>query len=187
MHLHHIRTHNFRAFGDGTTAPALDWKLNPGMNILIGENDAGKTSIIDAIRFLLWTTSFEAVRLQEQDFFVRGTSRADTLVIEATFRDLSPTQEAAVLEWLTYEADGSRSLVLSLQARRQLPQPGRRQAGIAISSILVVVSIRAPAADLFVAIGWVPNAPSPFALSLSKPGSPSTGSGRTGLSEQHCK
>src|SRR5450830_165596 len=126
MHLHHIRTHNFRAFGDGTTAPALDWKLNPGMNILIGENDAGKTSIIDAIRFLLWTTSFEAVRLQEQDFFVRGTSRADTLVIEATFRDLSPTQEAAVLEWLTYEADGSRSLVLSLQARRQLPQPGRR-------------------------------------------------------------
>jgi len=126
MHLQHIRAQNFRAFGDGTTAPALDWRLNPGMNILIGENDAGKTGIIDAIRFLLWTTSFEAVRLQEQDFFVNGANRADTLVIEAILRDLSPTQEASVLEWLTYETDGSCSLVLSLQARRQLPQPGRR-------------------------------------------------------------
>ncbi len=119
MYLQHIHAHNFRAFGDGTTAPALDWKLNPNLNILIGENDAGKTSIIDAIRFLLWTTSFEAVRLQEHDFFVRGANRADTLVIEATLRDLSPAQEAAVLEWLTYETDGSRSLILSLQARRR--------------------------------------------------------------------
>lgn len=126
MYLQHIYAHNFRAFGDGTTAPALDWILNPDLNILIGENDAGKTSIIDAIRFLLWTTSFEAVRLQEHDFFVRGANRSDALVIEATLRDLSPAQEAAVLEWLTYEADGSRSLVLSLQARRRPPQPGTR-------------------------------------------------------------
>ena len=126
MHLQHIRAKNFRVFGDGTAAPDLNWKLNPGMNILIGENDAGKSSIIDAIRILLWTTSFDIVRLQEQDFFVSGTSRTDTLVIEATIRDLSPTQEAAVLEWLTYETDGSRSLVLSLQARRYPPQAGRR-------------------------------------------------------------
>jgi putative ATP-dependent endonuclease of OLD family len=126
MYLQHIRAQNFRAFGDGTTASALDWKLNPNLNILIGENDAGKSSIIDAIRFLLWTTSFETVRLQEQDFFVRAASRADQLVIEATLLDLSPVQEAGVLEWLTYEADGSRSLVLNLQARRRPPQLGKR-------------------------------------------------------------
>jgi len=126
MYMQHIHARNFRTFGDGTTAPGLDWKLNSGLNILIGENDAGKTSIIDAIRFLLWTTSFEAVRLQEHDFFVRGANRAEALVIEATLRDLSPDQEAAVLEWLTYEADGSRSLVLSLQARRRPPQSGTR-------------------------------------------------------------
>ncbi|MBI5277799.1 MAG: AAA family ATPase [Burkholderiales bacterium] len=126
MHLQHIRAQNFRAFGDGTSVPVLDWRLNPGMNILIGENDAGKSAIIDAIRLLLWTTSFENVRLQEQDFHVCGASRANTLVLEATLRDLSPSQEAAVLEWLTYEADGSRSLVLNLQAKRQPPQPGRR-------------------------------------------------------------
>ena len=126
MYLHHIRAENFRAFGDGTTSPVLNWTLNPGMNILIGENDAGKTTIIDAIRLLLWTTSFEAVRLLEQDFHVVGASRAETLVIEATLRELSPEQEASVLEWLTYEADGSRSLVLNLQARRHPPQARRR-------------------------------------------------------------
>lgn len=126
MHLQHIRAQNFRAFGDGTSAPVLDWRLNPGMNILIGENDAGKSAIIDAIRLLLWTTSFENVRLQEQDFHVCGATRADTLVLEATLRDLAPSQESAVLEWLTYEADGSRSLILNLQAKRQPPQPGRR-------------------------------------------------------------
>lgn len=126
MYLQQIRARNFRAFGDGTSAPLLDWRPNPGMNILIGENDAGKSAIIDAIRLLLWTTSFENVRLQEHDFHVCGASRAETLVLEATLRDLAPSQEAAVLEWLTYEADGSRSLVLNLQARRQPPQHGRR-------------------------------------------------------------
>jgi putative ATP-dependent endonuclease of the OLD family len=126
MYLQHIQARNFRAFGDGTNAPVLDWRLNPSMNILIGENDAGKSAIIDAIRLLLWTTSFENVRLLEHDFHVCGASRADTLVLEATLRDLAPSQEAAVLEWLTYEADGSRSLVLNLQAKRQPPQPGRR-------------------------------------------------------------
>lgn len=126
MYLHHIRAQNFRAFGDGTNAPALDWKLNAGLNILIGENDAGKTAIIDAIRLLLWTTSFELVRLLDHDFNVQGVSRANVLTIEATLRDLTPEQEAAVLEWLTYEADGTRSLVLNLQARRHAAHAGRR-------------------------------------------------------------
>lgn len=126
MYLKHLRAQNFRAFGDGTSAPVLDWTLNSGMNILIGENDAGKTAIIDAIRLLLWTTSFEAVRVLEQDFYVGGATRAETLFIEATLCDLSPEQEAAVLEWLTYEADGSRTLVLSLHARTHPPHARRR-------------------------------------------------------------
>ncbi|MSM39455.1 MAG: AAA family ATPase [Geobacter sp.] len=125
MYLHHIYAHNFRAFGDGTSSPVLNWELNKGMNILIGENDAGKSAIIDAIRQVLWTTSFESVRLYEQDFHVEGANRAETLTIEATFKDLSSEQESTVLEWLTYEKDGSRSLILNLQARRQLIQEKR--------------------------------------------------------------
>jgi putative ATP-dependent endonuclease of OLD family len=126
LYLHRIYANNFRAFGDGTNGPILNWELNKGLNVLIGENDAGKTSIIDAIRHVLWTTSFEYVRLFEHDFHIAGSIRAETLIIEATLRDLSPEQEASVLEWLTYETDGSRSLILNLQARILPPQAKRR-------------------------------------------------------------
>lgn len=126
MHLQRIRAQNFRAFGDGKTAPELDWTLSPGLNILIGENDAGKTAVVDAIRHVLWTTSYEFVRLFEQDFHIHGDTRAQSMFIEATLVNMSAEQEAAVLEWLTYEADGSRSLVLHMQARWIPPKDNKR-------------------------------------------------------------
>lgn len=126
MYLKQVRASNYRAFGDGTTAPILDWELSPGMNILVGENDAGKTAVIDAIRQILWTTSYEFVRLFETDFHINGSKRATSLFIEATLADLSPDQEAAILEWLTHEADGSRTLIVHLQARWIPPQDNKR-------------------------------------------------------------
>ncbi|MHB1258712.1 ATP-dependent nuclease [Thiobacillus sp.] len=126
MYLKHIRARNFRAFGDGTVSPSLDWELSPGMNILVGENDAGKTAVVDAIRQVLWTTSYEFVRLFETDFHISGSKRTTSLFIEATLAELSPEQEAAVLEWLTHEVDGSRSLILHLQARWVPPQENKR-------------------------------------------------------------
>ncbi|CAM4225277.1 ATP-dependent nuclease [Bordetella muralis] len=128
MYLKHIHARNYRAFGDGTgtPAPALDWELNPGLNILVGENDAGKTCIVDSIRQVLLTTSYEPVRLFEQDFHINGTDRAHTLTIEATLCGLSPDQEASVLEWLTLEKDGTCSLILHLEARYHPPQATKR-------------------------------------------------------------
>jgi putative ATP-dependent endonuclease of OLD family len=126
MYLKHIRAKNYRAFGDGTSAPILDWELNPGLNILVGENDAGKTSIVDSIRQVLLTTSYEPVRLFEQDFHINGADRAHTLTIEAKLCELSPDQEASVLEWLTLEKDGTCSLILHLEARYHPPQATKR-------------------------------------------------------------
>jgi putative ATP-dependent endonuclease of OLD family len=126
VYLHNIKATNFRIFGDDVGSPRLDWDMNPGLNILIGENDAGKTGVIDCIRLALWTTSYETVRITESDFHIKGSSRCETLVIQATLKNLTRDQEAAVLEWLTYETDGTRSLVLNLQARRHAPKSGRR-------------------------------------------------------------
>lgn len=126
MYLKRIRARNFRAFGDGTTAPELDLELNPGLNILVGENDAGKTGIVDAIRQVLLTTSYESIRLFEQDFHIHGTQRAESLWIEATLCELSKEQQASVLEWLTLEADGSCSLVVHLQAKFFPAQAAKR-------------------------------------------------------------
>lgn len=130
MHLHSIKATNFRIFGDGQTAPKLDWTLNPTLNILVGENDAGKSAIVDAIRHVLWTTSFDATRLQEQDFHVHGDGRATELVIEATLKGLDEEQEAALLEWLTYEDDGSSTLYLTLHARWIAANPPKRRARV---------------------------------------------------------
>lgn len=126
MYLKNIRARNYRAFGDGTNVPELNLDLNPGLNILVGENDAGKTGIMDAIRQVLLTTSYEPVRLFEQDFHIEGKSRAQTLSIQATLCELSPDQEASVLEWLTLGADGKCSLILNLEARYYPPQATKR-------------------------------------------------------------
>src|SRR5450830_120927 len=126
MYLKHVRATNYRAFGDGASAPVLDWELNPGLNILVGENDAGKSGIVDSIRQVLLTTSYEPVRLFEQDFHISGASRASTLNIEVKLCGLSPDQEASVLEWLTLEKDGTCSLILHLEARFHAPQSTKR-------------------------------------------------------------
>lgn len=126
MYLRRIRACNYRSFGDGTSGPVLDWDLNPGLNILVGENDAGKTAIIDAIRQVLLTTSYESVRLFEHDFHVEGSSRARSLFIEATLCDLSEEQESSVLEWLTFEDDDTCSLIIHLQAKYMPAQSMRR-------------------------------------------------------------
>jgi putative ATP-dependent endonuclease of OLD family len=126
MYLKHIRARNYRAFGDGASAPELDWELNPGLNILVGENDAGKTGVVDAIRQVLLTTSYETIRLFEQDFHIQDADRAHTLSIEATLCGLSVDQEASVLEWLTLGEDATCSLILHLEAHYHTAQATKR-------------------------------------------------------------
>lgn len=117
MYLKRIRARNFRSFGDGTPAPELNWELNPGLNILVGENDAGKTGVVEAIRQVLLTTSYENVRLYEQDFHIHGSTKTQSLFIEATLSGLSKEQESAVLEWLTFEDNNTCSLIVHLHAK----------------------------------------------------------------------
>lgn len=126
MYLKRIRARNFRAFGDGVTAPELDWELTPSLNILVGENDAGKSGIVDAIRQVLLTTSYESIRLFEQDFHINGSQRANSLWIEVTLCQLSKDQQAAVLEWLTLESDSTCSLVVHLHAKFVPAQVSKR-------------------------------------------------------------
>ncbi|WP_337064491.1 AAA family ATPase [Rouxiella badensis] len=60
MYISEIRIENFRLFG--STEKAFVLPLNPGLTALVGENDAGKTAVIDAIRLVLGT--------RDQDFCV---------------------------------------------------------------------------------------------------------------------
>jgi putative ATP-dependent endonuclease of the OLD family len=62
-----VRIENFRLFGAGAEAFVLE--LKPGLTALVGENDSGKTALIDAIRLVLGTTDQEYYRVDPADFY----------------------------------------------------------------------------------------------------------------------
>ena len=51
MYLHRLKMENFRRYEQ------LDVEFNSGLNLLVGENDSGKTAIVDAIKYVLNTQS----------------------------------------------------------------------------------------------------------------------------------
>ena len=90
MYLSNIKLWNFRKYGTaGNTfnlaQPNLDLNFTKGLNVLIGENDSGKTAIIDAIKLVLKTHSYDYIKVEDKDFF----NDSKRLRIELTFEDLS--------------------------------------------------------------------------------------------------
>jgi putative ATP-dependent endonuclease of OLD family len=78
--------------------------LNPGLNVIVGENNSGKTGIIDAIRLVLDTTSAEWTRISEDDFH-RDSTRFH---IRLRFDQIQPEQSHVFVEHLSYEAEEGR-------------------------------------------------------------------------------
>jgi putative ATP-dependent endonuclease of the OLD family len=112
--LSELKIWNFRKYGSGKDdAPGLHLKFNKGLNLLVGENDSGKTAIIDAIKYILQTQSYDYQRLEEEDFFLRPESeqtdanRAKSLKVECIFRgfDDENNEAANFLEWFGIEKD----------------------------------------------------------------------------------
>jgi len=103
MFLAELLIENFRIFGEGQDALSL--ALNPGLTALVGENDTGKTAVMDAIRFALGTRDQEFMRVEESDFHQppNGAPRKTKIRVRCKFTDLSPNEIAAFVEYLTYE------------------------------------------------------------------------------------
>jgi len=120
MFLAEVFIENFRIFGAESQGKHFRIALRPGLNILAGENDSGKSAVIDAIRYVLWTTSLDYNRLSEDDFNVCGEDRATTLTITCAFAGLSKEDAARFLEWLSV-VKGEARLYVTLQATR-LPE-----------------------------------------------------------------
>lgn len=120
MYLSELFIENFRGFGSEKDQRHLGLTLLPGLNVLVGENDSGKSTIVDAIRLVLTTRTQDGQRLSEDDFHVSGQSRATSLTIRCTFKDLSTAETSRFLEWLTLDAAGPY-LVVTFQAMRKEP------------------------------------------------------------------
>lgn len=112
MFIAELRIENFRLFGEGDKGLFL--KLTPGLTALVGENDSGKTAIIDALRLVLGTRDQEAYRVDDADFHQPSNeARRTEIRISCKFEALTLADTAAFAEYLTYEdRDGKKSPVL---------------------------------------------------------------------------
>ena len=108
MYLSNIKLWNFRKYGSDTfdiDKPNLDLNFTEGLNVLIGENDSGKTAIIDAIKIVLKTHSYEYIKIETDDFY----NNSDRLRIELKFKGFLDEEAKNFTEWLTWEGQGENS------------------------------------------------------------------------------
>ncbi len=97
MFLSEISIQNFRCFGETLQTICF----NKGLNVLVGENDSGKSAVIDAIKIVLGTTDQGWYRIDISDF--HGEDKTKEITIKCKFQDLSEDERGAFLECLTYE------------------------------------------------------------------------------------
>ena len=110
MYLSILKLWNFRKYCAGTNdTPGLVVCFHDGVNVLIGENDSGKTAIVDAIRYVLRTQSGEFIQFDDKDFYqdVDG-NRKDEFIIECVFDGLNDQDSGLFWEWLSWNEDKTR-------------------------------------------------------------------------------
>jgi len=108
MYLSEIIIENFRCFGEGDKRFRLP--LRRGLTALVGENDSGKTSVIDALRFALGTVDQEWYHLEDTDFHEEDLSREIKIICK--FEGLNLSEQGAFVEYLTYGTDSENKPVL---------------------------------------------------------------------------
>jgi len=109
VRLHDLKIRNFRKIENLTIT------FPKGLCVLIGENNTGKTAIIDALRLMLMPSrDFDALRLNEDDF--RNATDFAPIEITCTFRDTSDSDEVHFQECLVDIGGGKFEIRLSARA-----------------------------------------------------------------------
>ncbi len=115
MYLSKISIKDFRMFSN-----VADVSFSKGLNLLVGENGSGKSSVVDAIRALLGEIDFSRRGIVEEDFHsVLCESQkkiSDSLFISGIFSNLTETQKVEYLSWL----DEDFNAKLSFEVQRIL-------------------------------------------------------------------
>jgi putative ATP-dependent endonuclease of OLD family len=107
MFISNLKLWNFRKFGskrdvDPSQPADLNLDFSEGLNVIIGENDSGKSAIIDAIKLVLRTHSYEFIRIEDREFF----KDSNRFRIEIIFSGLDPEEAKNFTEWLGWTGSG---------------------------------------------------------------------------------
>ena len=123
MIISELRLYDFRRFHSDNGTPGLEIYFHKGLNALIGENDSGKSAVIDALKLVLMTQSNEVVRPVEEDFYtVDGLTYVDEFRIECVITDFTSNEAKNFIEYLVFsngEAGLQYSLHLFFRALRE--------------------------------------------------------------------
>jgi len=147
MYLSNIKLWNFRKFGfDGELdieKPNLNLNFTEGLNVIIGENDSGKTAIIDALKLVLKTHSYDYIRVEDKDFY----TVANRFRIELAFEGLTPDEAKNFTEWLGWIGTGEEAkpfLKLNYDIKRQGKKilPADVKAGIDVDGYLLTAEAK---------------------------------------------
>jgi putative ATP-dependent endonuclease of OLD family len=122
MYLSELKLWNFRKYGSKTfdlNKPDLIVPFIKGLNLLIGENDSGKSAILDAIKLVLKTHAYEWIKVEDSDFFVEDNYQSEKLRIEIQFSGITNNEAKNFIEWCGWELENGEmrpKLILIYQA-----------------------------------------------------------------------
>lgn len=87
-------------------------EFSKGLNILVGENGAGKTTIINSLRLIL---KENAMNINEDDFYrsLDNKKNAENIKIDVLFDSLTPDEEITFLTWCDNEFKAQLHLEVS--------------------------------------------------------------------------
>src|SRR5438876_2068020 len=101
MYLAGINVKNFRNIEE------LHLSLSPGLNVIVGENNVGKTNLLDAIHAGLGAASAtsEPIRVTKDDLRIdqSGNRTGNPIQVDFVFFALSESERAQCLEILNYD------------------------------------------------------------------------------------
>lgn len=102
MYLASLSINNFRKLKQATL------EFRPGLNIVVGPNNIGKTAVVDALRALLAGADDPYPRFSADDLHVpRGGAASGEITFEYVFKGLSPEDEADFLHAIKPGAEGA--------------------------------------------------------------------------------
>lgn len=113
MYLSTITLKNFRKYAyNGIDKHGITVFFHKGLNALIGENDSGKSAMIDAIKLVLQTQSGEFTRVTDEDFYIAASGEIATeFSIDCIFEGFESNEAKNFIEWLTFEKDKTSGAV----------------------------------------------------------------------------
>ncbi|ART75075.1 hypothetical protein B4U37_03000 [Sutcliffiella horikoshii] len=120
MYLSIMTIENFR----GISSMSLSFKND--INIIIGENGAHKSTIIDAIRLLYnLGEPYKQIYIKNEDFFTNSETgeSEDTISITYEFRGLTEVQKGALYEYIIFDSIEDYATITISYERRQDKHP----------------------------------------------------------------